>query len=279
MDGIQGLSGTLSKPAGGEDSPGAFSLGETSRIDRSRLVRRLGQGEFRDVDLARDMSILPTTMIWTGRRLDQGSGEQPGSTNREGVDRLVSEHAATSPSDGPSWVKVGEGRHDQTLEENWLFRLRKERFQSRHSGKIHDFYVAHLADAVHVVAVTPDDEVLLVRQFRAGSGRDSLEIPGGLVDPGEDPCTAGARELLEETGYAGDPPEFLSTLWSVPSLLTSRISTVVIRNARLVAKPDPDHHEELVLQRVPAREIPQLIREGQIDHALVVAGLLWWLSM
>jgi len=178
--------------------------------------------------------------------------------------------------DQPSWVRADQGIHDQTLEENWLFRLRKERFQSRQSGKAHDFYVIHLTDAVHVVALTPEGDVLLVRQFRAGSGRDSLEIPGGLVDPGEDPCAAGARELREETGYAGDPPEFLGALWSNPSLLTSRISTIVIRNARLVA--DPDHHEELTVQRVPAREIPRLIRDGRIDHALVVGCLLWWLG-
>jgi 8-oxo-dGTP pyrophosphatase MutT (NUDIX family) len=178
----------------------------------------------------------------------------------------------------PSWVRTAGGTHDQLLEENWLFRLRKERFESRHTGKVHDYYVLDLADAVHVVALTPDGQVLLVRQFRAGSGRDSLEIPGGLVDPGEDPCTAGARELLEETGYAGDPAVLLGTLWSNPSLLTSRISTVVIRNARLVAEPDPDQHEELTIERVPADEIPRMIREGQIDHALVVAGLLWWLG-
>ena len=182
-------------------------------------------------------------------------------------------------ADGPSWVKVGEGAHDRTLEENWLFRVRKERFQSRHSGKTHDFYVIHLADAVHAVALTPDDEVLLVRQFRAGSGRDSLEIPGGLVDPGEDPCAAGARELLEETGYAGDPPEFLGTLWSNPSLTTSRISTIVIRNARPVAEPALDDNEELTIERVHRSEIPRLIREGRIDHALVAAGLLWWLAL
>jgi 8-oxo-dGTP pyrophosphatase MutT (NUDIX family) len=175
-------------------------------------------------------------------------------------------------------VPAGDGRGEATIEENWLFRLRKERYQSRHSGKIHDFYVIHLADAVHVVALTPRDEVILVRQFRAGSGCDSLEIPGGLVEPGEDPRAAGARELLEETGYAGDPPELLSTLWSVPSLLTSRISTIVIRNARPVSKPDPDHHEKLTITRVPAREVPRLIQEGRIDHALVVAGLLWWLG-
>ncbi len=125
--------------------------------------------------------------------------------------------------DQPSWVKVDGGAHDQTIEENWLFHLRRERFLSRHSGQVHDYSVIHLADAVHVVALTLDGQVILVRQFRAGSGRDSLEIPGGLVDAGEDPCVAGARELLEETGYAGDPPELLGTLWSVPSLLTSRI--------------------------------------------------------
>lgn len=192
--------------------------------------------------------------------------------------RIVTKQLSTSTNEGPSWVRVADGRHDVALEENWLFRLRKERFQSRQSGKIHDFYVAHLADAVHVIALTPDDEVLLVRQFRAGSGLDSLEIPGGLVDPGEDPCTAGARELLEETGHAGDPPEFLSTVWSNPSLLTSRISTIVIRNARQVAEPDPDHNEELSIERAPVKEIPRLIREGRIDHALVVAGLLWWLG-
>jgi 8-oxo-dGTP pyrophosphatase MutT (NUDIX family) len=188
----------------------------------------------------------------------------------------VTEYDSSWAGDVPSWARVGDGRNDLTIDDNWLFRLRRERFESRQSGKVHDYYVIHLADAVHVVALTPDDEVLLVRQFRAGSGRDSLEIPGGLVDPGEDPCRAGARELLEETGYAGDPPEFLGTLWSNPSLLTSRISTIVIRNARLVAEPDPDHNEELTVERVPAREIPRLIREGRIDHALVVTGLLWW---
>jgi ADP-ribose pyrophosphatase len=103
------------------------------------------------------------------------------------------------PASEPTWVRIGAGAGEQTIEENWLFRLRKERFRSRLSGQEHDFYVIHLADAVHVVALTPDDEVLLVRQFRAGSKRDSLEIPGGLIDPGEDPCAAGARELREET--------------------------------------------------------------------------------
>lgn len=173
-----------------------------------------------------------------------------------------------------SWVREPV---DTTIEANWLFWLRRERFRSRASGKTHDFYVMHLADAVNVIALTPDDRVVFVRQFRAGSGRDSLEPPGGLLDRDEDPCTAGARELLEETGYAGDPPEFLGAAYSNPSIMTSKISVVLVRNARLVAPPEPDDHEEVIVELVPARDVPRLIREGAIDHALSVMGLLWWL--
>lgn len=178
----------------------------------------------------------------------------------------------------PSWKSDAEGAHDRTLLENWLFRLRRERFRSRSSGKVHDYYVAHLADGVHVVAVTPDQKVVMVRQFRAGSRRDSLETPGGLLEPGEDPCAAGLRELFEETGYAGDMPELLNTLWPNPALLSMRIATVVIRNARRIAEPQPDHSEEIGVELVSVADIPAMIASGEIDHAVCVAGLLWWIG-
>jgi ADP-ribose pyrophosphatase len=174
-----------------------------------------------------------------------------------------------------SWVRAGDG--GQTIEENWLFHLRRERFRSRLSGRSHDYYVMHLPDAVHVIALTPDRRLVLVRQFRAGSGRDSLETPGGLVEPGEDPLVAGVRELREETGYEGDPPILLGTVWAVPSILTSRITTILVTNARRVGEVTLDHSEEVSVELVPALEILQMIRDGRIDHALVVMGLLWWL--
>jgi 8-oxo-dGTP pyrophosphatase MutT (NUDIX family) len=187
------------------------------------------------------------------------------------------EPSPASPHDA-SWSRVDEGAEDVTLEENWLFRLRRERFQSRVSGRAHDFYVMHLADAVHAIALTPDDRMVLVRQFRAASRHDSLEPPGGLLEPGEDPRAAGARELLEETGYAGDPAVLLGTLWSNPSILTSKTATIVITNARRIAEPSLDHNEEVAVELVPAHAIPSLIQDGRINHALCVAGLLWWLQ-
>jgi 8-oxo-dGTP pyrophosphatase MutT (NUDIX family) len=187
------------------------------------------------------------------------------------------ESSPSSPPDA-TWFREADGAEDVTLEENWLFRLRRERFRSRVSGRAHDFYVLQLADAVHAIALTPDDRMVLVRQFRAASGHDSLEPPGGLLDPGEDPCEAGARELLEETGYVGDPPVLLGTFWSNPSILTSRTATIVITNVRRVAEPTLDHNEEVAVELVPAGEVPRMIQEGRIDHALCVAGLLWWLQ-
>ncbi len=182
------------------------------------------------------------------------------------------------PAPPPSWARDPDDAADATIEANWLFRLRRERFRSRRSGQTHDFFVMHLADAVNVIALTPDRQVVLVRQFRAGSGRDSLEPPGGLLEPGEDPAEAGARELLEETGYAGDPAVFLGSAWSNPSILSSKISVILITNARRVAEPRPDVGEEVSVELTPADSIPPMIRDGRIDHALSVMGLLLWLQ-
>jgi 8-oxo-dGTP pyrophosphatase MutT (NUDIX family) len=183
-----------------------------------------------------------------------------------------------NPPAEPSWIP-DDGVPEQTLAETWLFRLLRRRFRSVRTGLGHDFFVTEIADGVHAIAVTPDDRVVLVRQFRAGSRRDSLETPGGLLEPGEDPGEAGARELLEETGYAGDPPVSLGgILRPNPALLTMSVTTVLIRNARRVSEPRPDASEELAVMLAPSTEIPAMIHDGRIDHAVCVAGLLVWLS-
>jgi len=186
----------------------------------------------------------------------------------------MSEHADSRSS----WVREPAGEAQETIYNCWLFQLRKQRYRSRSSGIAHDFYVVDLADGVHVIAVTPGRQVIMVRQFRGGAGQDSLETPGGLLEPGEDPLEAGARELFEETGYSGDPPRLISVLRPNPALLTMRISTIVIENACKRGEPQPDPGEELAVELVPQKEIPKLIASGAINHAVCVAGLLQWLA-
>ena len=75
-----------------------------------------------------------------------------------------------------------------------------------------------------------------------------------------------------------DPAETVGTAYGNPSITTSKITTVVIRNARRVAEPDLDAGEEVSVELVPIEAIPSMIREGRFDHALTVMGLLWWMA-
>ena len=176
----------------------------------------------------------------------------------------------------PSWTS--EPSADATIAANWLLELRRERFRSRRTGHEHDFFVVHLADAVTTVATTPEDEVVLVRQFRAGSRRDHWETPGGLLLPGEDPLVAGPRELIEETGYAGDPPINLGLVYTNPALVTTRMTTLLIRNARLVAPPAPDVGEEVEVSVFSRALVVDWLATGRIDHALAHLALRLWLN-
>ncbi len=193
----------------------------------------------------------------------------------QGSVSLESQPHGWPSSIAPSWSY--EPGYDQALLETWLFKLRKERYISRLSSKQHDFFVAEIADAVHVIATDSENRVLLVRQFRVGSRTDSLETPGGLIDPGEDPLVAAARELVEETGYRGENPRLIGAFWSLPSLGTSRIWTVVIENVVKVAEPHGDPTEELQLEWQSPVEIPRLITLGDIHHGCVITGLMVWL--
>lgn len=174
----------------------------------------------------------------------------------------------------PSWSPVPGTR--RVVDENWLFRSRRERYRSRVSGKEHEFFVLDLADSVNVIALTPEGELVMARQFRAGSNEDALEVPGGLLEPGEDPLEAGARELLEETGYSGGTARLVLQVYANPSLLTSRSVTIFIPDARRTAETNLDPNEEVTVELVPRDRIPGMIRDGRINHALVVTALLAW---
>jgi 8-oxo-dGTP pyrophosphatase MutT (NUDIX family) len=129
---------------------------------------------------------------------------------------------------------------------------------------------------VNVVALTQRDELVMVRQYRHGEGRVTLEIPGGLVDPGESGAAAAARELLEETGYRAASVERLGVVNPNPALFGNRTETFVARGAELVAEIMNGHTEETVVELVPLAELRETLRAGRITSALVVAALYWF---
>lgn len=141
-----------------------------------------------------------------------------------------------------------------------------------------DFAVLNSPDWCNIVAVTPDERVVLVEQFRFGTGTHSLEIPGGIVDPGEDPAQTAARELLEETGYAGSSPIHIGSLSANAAILNNRVHSFVVEGATRRAEQSLDEHEEMRVLTVPVGDLPGLIRTGRIHHSVIVAAYALFLD-
>ncbi|MGE0795214.1 MAG: NUDIX hydrolase, partial [Acidimicrobiia bacterium] len=116
--------------------------------------------------------------------------------------------------------------------------------------------------SVAILALTADGHVVLARQFRPGPALVLDELPGGNVEPGEDVLAAAGRELLEETGYAGDL-ELAGTDWMASACRTRRYAAVA-RNAVTVAEPSPEAGEfcEVVLK--PLDDFRSHLRAGQL---------------
>lgn len=175
----------------------------------------------------------------------------------------------------PSWPLVAR----ETLQDCIVFAVERATARSPRSGETHPFYRIEAAPWVNVVACTAGGDVVMVRQFRHGSRRVTLEIPGGIVDPGESPAEAAARELLEETGYRARDPGALRPLGEVnpnPALFGNRVYTFLAPDVERVDEVRNEGLEETVVELVPEAELPGRVRAGDVDHALVIAALHWW---
>lgn len=125
-----------------------------------------------------------------------------------------------------------------------------------------DWDIFGAEQTVAIVAITDDDLVVLARQFRAGPGRVLDELPGGLVDPGESVLEAAARELLEETGYAGDL-ESAGADWLAAASRTRR-HVVVARHARRVGEPAPEPGEFIDVVLLALADLRAHLRSGEL---------------
>lgn len=179
---------------------------------------------------------------------------------------------ARSPLDGSDSVAPWPIENDHAIAETRIFTLRQMRTRSPRGSDSADFVYIDSTDWVNVIALTPDDQVVLIEQYRHGTREVTLEIPGGMVDAGEDPAEACRRELLEETGYAGDAVELIGAVSPNPAIQNNRCFTGLVRGAARVAEPDLDAFEDIVVRSAPLDEVGDLIRRDAIHHALVVAA-------
>ena len=167
------------------------------------------------------------------------------------------------------WEKIDS----QEVVDCKILRVRRDRSRSPRTGAVHDFHILEMPDWINVVPVTPEGNVVLIRQFRHGMEETKLEIPGGAVEAEEaDPIEAARRELLEETGYAADTFVPLGSVAPNPAIQNNRCSSFLAVNAVPAGGQQLDDGEDIGVEEVPFSSIPELIRDGIINHGLVVVA-------
>jgi ADP-ribose pyrophosphatase len=140
-----------------------------------------------------------------------------------------------------------------------------------------DYFVLEYPDWVNAVALTKDNKIILVRQYRHGADIISLEIPGGVIDGDELPESAVKRELLEETGYTFETCEQIATLYPNPATANNRTFTYFLTGGVKTHPQHLDEHEILNVEEYSIEEVKQFLKENKIEQALHTAAIFYGL--
>jgi len=159
----------------------------------------------------------------------------------------------------------------------WLT-LREDRVRLPNGVEIEDFNILEYPDWINVVAVTTDERIVLVRQYRHGSRAVHYELPAGVCDPTDsNPEATARRELLEETGYGGGEWSPLISLSANPGTHSNLTHSFLAYGVTLKQAPTPESTEDLRVHLATFDEIQTILASGGVIQALHVAAILYHL--
>ncbi|HEX7237385.1 MAG TPA: NUDIX hydrolase [Gammaproteobacteria bacterium] len=174
------------------------------------------------------------------------------------------------PSKLGSWRELSR----ETVADARIFTVERSMAESPVDGEPRAFHRIRSVDWAQLLPITANHEAVMVRQYRHGSQRITLEMPGGLIDAGEDPATAALRECLEETGYRARVAQPLGAVNPNPALFTHRLHSFFATDVEPERAIQNTGTEVTEVVLVPVAELEGLLLAGEIEHALV-AGALW----
>jgi 8-oxo-dGTP pyrophosphatase MutT (NUDIX family) len=160
-----------------------------------------------------------------------------------------------------------------------IFSVERSVARSPADGTAHTFHRIQTTDWAQILPITAGGEAVLVRQYRHGSQRMTLEIPAGMLDPGEDPAAAALRECLEESGYRARQAISLGVVNPNPALFANRLHSFFAHDVELERAVQNTTTEFTEPVLVPVRDLERLLLDGEIEHALVAATLWRYLRL
>lgn len=153
--------------------------------------------------------------------------------------------------------------------------LRVDKLQLPNGNIKEEYYVLEYPTWVNMVAITEDNELLFVQQYRHGANDILIELPAGVVEDGEEPALAARRELLEETGYAFDSCEHICQLYANPATSGNITHTYLLKGGKKVQEQDLDHSEDIDVVRMSIEDARQFLFENKLGQALHASALFY----
>jgi 8-oxo-dGTP pyrophosphatase MutT (NUDIX family) len=145
-------------------------------------------------------------------------------------------------------------------------------------GNVVDYYVIDRFSYVLIVALTPQSEVLIVRQYKHGAGQVVRELPAGYIEPGEDPLDCARRELREETGYEAARMEPLAVLFASPTSSSHKAHLFLASGLSRIGDQELDANEKIALEKMDLAAAVRAAARGDCfqDLSSTTALLLAW---
>jgi len=175
-------------------------------------------------------------------------------------------------------VEIWKRQSSREIADCRVFKVREDFCERASDGATHNFFVIENPDWVNVIALTKDDQIVLIEQYRQGTEEITLEIPGGMIDAGEEPEATARRELAEETGYEAGEFILLGKSRPNPAIQANWMYHYLALDCEKTRETAFDEHESLLTKIASLSEVENLIKSGKITHSLAVAGF-YYLSL